>query len=61
MDISGASSSAAQIGAQLQVAVAKKALDSVREQGQQSLELIQSAVAPANVPDGVGRHLNIRA
>jgi hypothetical protein len=61
MDITGASSGSAQVAGQFQVAVAKKALDGAREQGRQSLELIQSASAPANVPNGVGRQLNIRA
>lgn len=61
MDISGASSSSAQVAGQFQVAVAKKALDGARLEGQQSVELIQAAAAPANVPNGVGRQLNIRA
>lgn len=54
-------SSSAPVDAQYQVAVAKKELDSARVQGQQSLELIQAAAAPANVPNGVGQQLNIVA
>jgi Putative motility protein len=61
MNISGASSGSAQLPGQFQVAVAKKALDSVEVQGKQSLELIQSASAPANVSSGVGQRLNVRA
>jgi hypothetical protein len=61
MSISGPSSSAALVQGQIQIAVAKKVLDSADVQGQQSLELIQSAAAPANVPHNVGRQLNVRA
>lgn len=61
MSISGLSSSAAQVQGQIQIAVAKKVLDSAEVQGQQSLELIQSAAAPANVPQNVGRQLNVSA
>lgn len=61
MDITGASSSPALVAGQFQVAVAKKALDNAEVQGQQSLELIQAASPPANVPNGVGGQVNIRA
>ncbi|HWA72641.1 MAG TPA: putative motility protein [Polyangiaceae bacterium] len=61
MGISGSASSPAVTSTQFQVAVAKKALDSADQQGQQSLQLIQSAAAPANVPSGVGQRLNVRA
>lgn len=44
------------------VAVAKKALTNTREQGQQALALIQSAVAPAAAPQGsLGHLLDVRA
>lgn len=44
------------------VAVAKKALQSTREQGQQALQLIQSATpAPASASSGVGTRLNVTA
>jgi hypothetical protein len=53
---------------QMQVAIARKQLDSVEQQGQNALALIQAAAppaaqsaAPANVAAGVGAHLNITA
>jgi hypothetical protein len=53
---------------QMQVAIAKKQLDSVEQQGKQALTLIQAAAPPAvqnaaaaNVAAGVGAHLNITA
>jgi hypothetical protein len=49
------------IGAQYDLAVARKILDSEQQQGQQALELIQSASPPRNVPDGVGRLVNVVA
>jgi len=61
MTVSSPSSSASVASAHYQIAVAKKELDSTRIQGQQSLELIQAAAAPANVPNGVGQQLNIVA
>lgn len=49
-------------GAQYDVAVAKKVLQSTREQGQQALQLIQAATPPAaSAGDGVGTRLNIVA
>ena len=55
MQISGNSS----VGANYDMAVAKKSLQSTREQGKQALQLIQSAM-PAPTP-GVGGNLNIKA
>lgn len=53
---------------QMQVAIAKKQLDSVEQQGKQALALIEAAsppgaqhAAPANVAAGVGANLNITA
>lgn len=51
----------AMIGAQYDVAVAKKMLDSVEIQGQQTLQLIQAAAPPANVQAGVGQRVNVVA
>jgi hypothetical protein len=42
---------------QIQVAVEKKALDNVKEQGKQAVELIQSATPPP----GTGTKLNVKA
>ena len=52
---------AAMIGAQYDVAVAKKMLDSVEIQGQQTLQLIQAAAPPPNVQPGVGQRVNVVA
>ncbi|MFZ5893470.1 MAG: putative motility protein [Myxococcota bacterium] len=48
---------------QYAVAVGKKALDSVKQQGQDALKLIQAAApaAPANVAPGIGQSLNVVA
>jgi hypothetical protein len=46
-------------GLNYDVAVAKKALQSTREQGQQALQLIQAATPPANA--SVGSRLNVVA
>jgi len=58
---SGSGGSAAMIGAQIEVAVGKKALDAQRERGQQALQLIDSATPPPNVAQGVGQRLNVVA
>jgi len=55
MKISGNSSA----GANYDMAVAKKALQSTKEQGKQALQLIQAAM-PSPTP-GVGGNLNIKA
>jgi hypothetical protein len=55
MNVSSAGSA---LKAQMQVAVAKKQLESVKEQGAQSLELIQASSAPTG---GQGQKLNIVA
>lgn len=47
------------VGANYGVAVAKKQLDNVREQGQQALKLIEAA-SPA-VPQGTGQIVNVVA
>lgn len=47
------------LAAQYGVAVARKALDSVEIQGQQSLQLIQAAAPPPNVQPGVGQRVNV--
>jgi hypothetical protein len=44
---------------QYDTAVARKVLDTTREQGQAALELIQSAAAPTNLQANVGTRLNI--
>lgn len=49
------------LGAQLDMAVAKKALANTREQGQAALQLIEAAGAPRNVPVDVGSKLAIVA
>jgi hypothetical protein len=52
---------------QLEIAVAKKQLDSVEQQGRDALALIQSASAPpaagapVNTAPGVGAQLNVVA
>jgi hypothetical protein len=50
-------------GAAYDMAVAKKALQSTREQGQQALQLIQAATppAPSASSSGVGSRLNVVA
>jgi hypothetical protein len=49
-------------GAQYDVAVAKKQLQSTREQGEQAVQLIQAATASApNASSGVGSRLNVVA
>jgi hypothetical protein len=53
--------SAAMLGAQIDMAVTKKAMDNTREQGKQALQLIDSASPPANVSAGVGQRLNVVA
>jgi hypothetical protein len=59
MDIASPTNVAsAQIGATYEVAVARKVLDAVQEQGQQAVQLIQAA---GGVPDHVGSQLNIVA
>jgi hypothetical protein len=55
MNVSSAGSA---LKAQMQVAVAKKQLESVKEQGAQSLELIQASSAPSGAQ---GQKLNIVA
>lgn len=56
----------ASLGAQIQIAVAKKQLDAVEQQGRDALALIESATAPqahvgppANTAPNVGTKLNI--
>jgi hypothetical protein len=56
------------LSTQLQVAVARKQLDSVEQQGKNALALIESsapaaaqAPAPLNAPAGVGARLNVLA
>lgn len=57
MQVSGNSN-----GMAYDMAIAKKSLQSTREQGRQALELIQSASAPAaSASSGVGGRLNIVA
>jgi hypothetical protein len=52
----------ASAGPSYEVAVAKKVLQSTREQGQQALQLIQAASPPASNPGaGVGGGLNVVA
>lgn len=61
MQISGNASAA---GMAYDVAVAKKAQQSTREQGQQAVELIQSATdssSPRPASNGVGTRLNVVA
>ncbi len=58
---SGSGGSAAQIGAQYDAAVGKKALNQVKEEGKQALQLIDAAAPPANVATGVGQRLNVVA
>ena len=49
-------------GAAYDVAVAKKSLQSTREQGQQALQLIQASTPSApNASSGVGTRLNVVA
>ncbi|HTV22545.1 MAG TPA: hypothetical protein VMG12_27845 [Polyangiaceae bacterium] len=48
-------------GARYDVAVAAKQLQSTREQGQQAVQLIQSATASAPSAPGVGTRLNVVA
>ncbi len=57
MQISGSAAA----GLNYDVAVAKKALQSTREQGQQALQLIQAATPPASGSSGVGSRLNVVA
>ena len=47
-------------GADYGIAVAKKQLDNVREQGQQALKLIEAAT-PAGPPQGTGQIVNVVA
>lgn len=56
------------IATQLQVAVAKKQLDSIEQQGRDALTLIHASAppevragAPANTAPGVGAQLNVVA
>lgn len=56
MNVSGAGA-AQQL--QYSVAVEKKAQQSVREQGQQAVKLIDAAAKPS--PDGAGKRLNVVA
>jgi hypothetical protein len=56
----------AQAAGQFQIAVARKQLDSVEQQGQNALALIAAAqpaseAAPQNVQPGVGTQLNVSA
>lgn len=61
--------SAAGTPGQYQIAVAKLQLDAVEQQGKDAIALIESSVAPqgavkdapANVPQGVGAHVNFSA
>jgi hypothetical protein len=46
--------------AQYSIAVAEKQLSAQKEQGQQAVQLIQSAT-PAEPPSGTGKHVNLRA
>lgn len=48
-------------GAAYDMAVAKKALQSTREQGQQALQLIQAATPASSGSSGVGSRLNVVA
>lgn len=48
-------------GAAYDMAVAKKALQSTREQGQQALQLIQAATPAPSGSSGVGSRLNVVA
>lgn len=57
MQISGTGAA----GLEYDVAVAKKALQSTREQGQQALQLIQAATPPASSSGSVGTRLNVVA
>ncbi|HET9957262.1 MAG TPA: putative motility protein [Polyangiaceae bacterium] len=52
---------AAQMRAEFDVKVARKALDNVEQQGQNALKLIDAASAPSNVANGVGQRLNVVA
>jgi len=48
-------------GAQYDMAVAKKSLQSTREQGQQALQLIQASTPSPSASSGVGSRLNVVA
>jgi hypothetical protein len=59
MEISGSNALA---GARYDMAVAKKVLQSTREQGAQALQLIEASSAPSgSAPVGVGGQLNVVA
>jgi hypothetical protein len=59
MEISGGSALA---GARYDMAVARKLMQSTREQGAQALRLIEASSAPrASAPEGVGGQLDIVA
>jgi len=60
--MSSVSSSPALTAARYEIAVAKKALATTREQGEQAVALIQAAEPPAATPQGsLGHLLDIRA
>jgi hypothetical protein len=48
-------------GVVMDLAVARKQQQSVREQGQQALQLIQAAMPPGALAPDVGTQLNIKA